>query len=129
MCKLRGVEYISNEEALTDEQVQNALANRYRTMKARQDTMQYFGITDHMFVAAVDFTDDLKDIDLFRSYWKGETEESIAERTGIDFMTVSDIIYECLDAIIARINEEGVSGGKQNVDSSLDGALNRLSSL
>lgn len=129
LCKLRGVKYTSNEEALTYEQVQNALANRHGIMKARQDTMQYLGITDHMFVAAVNFTDDLKGIDLLRSYWEGETMESIAERTGVDYKTVSDELYECLDALIARISEEGVSGNKQNVKSSLDGALNRLSNL
>ena len=129
LCKLRGVKYTSNEEALTYEQVQNALANRHGIMKARQDTMQYLGITDHMFVAAVNFTDDLKGIDLLRSYWQGETMESIAERTGIGYLTVSDELYECLDALIARINEEGVPGNKQNMNSSLDGALNRLSSL
>lgn len=129
LCKLHGVKYTSNEEALTYEQVQNALANRHGIMKARQDTMQYLGITDHMFVAAVNFTDDLKDIDLLRSYWKGETMESIAERTGAGYMTVFDELYECIDALIARINEEGVSGNKQNVNSSLDGALNRLGNL
>ena len=129
LCMLRGIEYRSNVEALTDEQVQNALANRYGIMKARQDTMQYLGITDHMLTAAINFTDDLKGIELLRSYWKCETMEAIAERTGIEYMTVFDELYECLDALIAHISEEGVSGSEQAGNGSLDGALNRLSNL